>query len=360
MKITEIMLSAGWGGAERLFVELCAGLAAAGHELQVICRPSFARGAVLQGQEGITFVTIPARGKWDLLSLWQMKRKIALFRPDIIHAHLVRGTWMAGHIGRSLRIPTVTTTHNQIKAKNFNKIDYFTTITRSLGAYLQQQGIDPGRIRTIPNFSLFAPVVAPAPRREGQLPVFISLGRFVAKKGYRTLIEAFAQVVAQNGPARLLIAGSGPQAEMLQSLANALGLTGQVEFLGWVDDTEELFARGDIFVLPSLDEPFGIVLLEAMAQGKAIVTTRTGGPLDLLDDSLAFFVDPGDVDDLARGMAAALHDPQGCMERAQKSLDLYREKYTRDAVLPRFIDFFTTIVVGKEEKVASDPVVKRL
>lgn len=305
MKITEIMLSEGWGGAERLFVELCAGLAAAGHELQVICRPGFVRGEALQGVTGITYLTIPARGKWDLLSLLRMKRAIAAFAPQLIHAHLVRATWMSGHIGRRLQIPTVTTTHNQIKAKHFGKIDYFTTITRSLGSYLQQQGIAPERIRYIPNFSLFAPVPAPAPRREGP-PVFISLGRFVNKKGYRFLIEAFARLVAEIGPARLLLAGSGPHAAELKSLVNTLGLAEQVKFLGWVDDTEGLFAAGDIFVLPSLDEPFGIVLLEAMAKGKPIVTTRTGGPLDLLDEGLAYFVDPGDAVDLAQGMAVAM------------------------------------------------------
>ena len=343
MKITEIMLSEGWGGAERLFVELCTGLAAAGHEIQVVCRPGFVRGAALRGVTGITYITIPARGKWDLLSLLRMKRAIAAFAPQLIHAHLVRATWMTGHIGRRLEIPTVTTTHNQIKAKHFGKIDYFTTITRSLASYLQQQGIAAGRIRYIPNFSLFTPVPAPAPRRPGA-PVFISLGRFVGKKGYRYLIEAFARLVKEIGPARLLIAGSGPHEADLKSLVNDLGLADDVEFLGWVDDTEGLFAAGDIFVLPSLDEPFGIVLLEAMAKGKPIVTTRTGGPLDLLDESLAYFVDPGDADDLARGMAVAMRDPQGCSERAEKALDLYRTKYTRDAVLPEFVDFFTTIV----------------
>lgn len=349
MKITEIMLSEGWGGAERLFVELCTGLAAAGHELQVICRPGFVRGEALCGVTGITYISIPARGKWDLLSLLRMKRAIAAFAPQLIHAHLVRATWMAGHIGRRLQIPTVTTTHNQIKAKHFGKIDYFTTITRRLGSYLQQQGIAAERIRYIPNFSLFTPVPAPAPRRSGA-PVFISLGRFVNKKGYRYLIEAFARLVQEIGPARLLIAGSGPHEADLKSLVNDLGLADDVEFLGWVDDTEGLFAAGDIFVLPSLDEPFGIVLLEAMAKGKPIVTTRTGGPLDLLDASLAYFVAPGDADDLARGMVVAARDPRGCMERAQKSLELYRAKYTRDAVLPEFIDFFTTIVAsGKRQ-----------
>lgn len=345
MKITEIMLSEGWGGAERLFVELCAGLAADGHELQVVCRPGFVRGSELQKVRGITYITIPARGKWDLLSLYRMKRAIATFSPQLIHAHLVRATWMAGYIGNHLRIPTVTTTHNQIKAKHFSKIDYFTTITRSLGSYLQHEGVAAERIRYIPNFSLFAPVPAPPPRRE-EAPVFISLGRFVDKKGFRFLIEAFALVVAEIGAARLLIAGSGPLAGELKGLVSHLGLGKKVDFLGWIDNTECLFADGDIFVLPSLDEPFGIVLLEAMAKGRPIVTTRTGGPLDLLDESLAYFVDIGNSHDLARGMITAANDPHGCRERAQKSLDLFRAKYTRDAVLPDFVDFFASIVAS--------------
>jgi glycosyltransferase involved in cell wall biosynthesis len=87
-----------------------------------------------------------------------------------------------------------------------------------------------------------------------------------------------------------------------------------------------------------------------MAKGKPIVTTRTGGPLDLLDESLAYFVDPGDADDLARGMVVAARDPQGCRERAAKALDLYRTKYTRDAVLPEFVDFFTTIVAARKRQ----------
>lgn len=341
------MFSEGWGGAERLFVELCTGLAAEGHEIQVLCRPNFDRKTLIAGIPGITCVIIPARGKWDLISLYRMKQAIAAFRPQLIHAHLGRATWMAGQVGRYLQIPTVTTTHNRIKAKNIRKIDYFTTITRSLGDYLCSLGFPADRIRHIPNFSLFAAVPAPAPIAR-KAPVFFSLGRFVAKKGYRFLIEAFAQVVTVLGPeTRLMIAGSGPQETTLKRLVAERGLTAQVEFLGWIDNTASLFAEGDIFVLPSLDEPFGIVLLEAMAQGKVIVTTRTGGPLDLLDESLAYFVEPESASDLARGMLIAALDPEGSLNRATLCLDLFRSRYTRDQVLPAFVDFFAQIAESR-------------
>lgn len=356
MRITQVMLSEGWGGAERLFIELCIGLAKAGHELQVICRPDFTRGQELARIPGISYSTLPARGAWDLWSLWMMQRKIAAFHPEILHAHLIRATWMTGIIGKWLKIPTLATTHNQIKAKYFRKIDYFSTITRSLRHYLRQEGVEAERIRHIPNFSLFIPVDAPT-LIERQPPVFISLGRFVAKKGYAILVEAFALLVKEIGPARLLIAGSGAQEEILKRRVAELGLNGQVIFLGWVEDTETFFAQGDIFVLPSLNEPFGIVLLEAMAKGKAIVTTRTGGPLDLLDESQAYFVATGDVADLVRGMRTAANDPAGCFTRATQCLELYRSHYTLDAVLPAFVEFYEYIA-GRHLSPAALPVIK--
>src|SRR5680860_1486172 len=63
MKITQVMLSGGWGGAERLFVELCTGLARSGHEVQAICRSSFARGSLLFAIPGVALGTVPAREK---------------------------------------------------------------------------------------------------------------------------------------------------------------------------------------------------------------------------------------------------------------------------------------------------------
>ncbi|MDF1526202.1 MAG: glycosyltransferase family 4 protein [bacterium] len=342
MKITQVMLSEGWGGAERLFVELCTGLARYGHDIQAICRSSFTRGDMLTGIPGIALVNVPARGNWDLLSARQIENSIRSFSPEIIHSHLSRATWMAGRAGKKLNIPVVTTTHNRIKPKYFKNVDYFSTITEDLKRYLVGFGVDEDRVKTIPNFSRFTPVAAP-PAIVREPPVFISFGRFVQKKGYRYLIEAFARFSSEWASSKLLIGGSGPLEGTLTGLVMDLGLGDNVEFTGWVEDAEEFLQRGDIFVLPSLDEPFGIVVLEAMARGKPIVSTVTSGPAEILDDSTAYFARPGDSQDLYETMRTAAEDDTGRALKAQRALDLFKSNYTLEKILPVFMDYYSSL-----------------
>ena len=345
MKITQVMLSGGWGGAERLFVELCAGLARSGHEVQAICRSSFTRRSMLTGIPGIALVNVPARGNWDFVTARHIEKSIRSFSPEVIHSHLSRATWMAGRAGKKLNIPVVTTTHNRIKPKYFKNVDYFSTITEDLKRYLIGCGVSEDRVKTIPNFSLFIPVASP-PAIVREPPVFISFGRFVQKKGYRHLIEAFARFSSEKASSKLLIGGNGPLESTLAGLAMDLGLEDKVEFCGWVEDAEEFLQRGDIFVLPSLDEPFGIVVLEAMAKGKPIVSTVTSGPAEILDASTAYFARPGDSLDLYEGMRAATEDNVDRTLKAQRALDLFKSKYTLEKILPIFIDYYSSIASG--------------
>jgi glycosyltransferase involved in cell wall biosynthesis len=342
MKITQIMLSGGWGGAERLFVELCIALARSGHEVQAICRSSFTRGSMLAAIPGITLVNVPARGNWDFVSARHIEKSIRSFSPQVIHSHLSRATWMAGRAGKKNDIPVLTTTHNRIKPKYFRDVDYFSTITQELKRYLIDCGINEDRVRTIPNFSLFTPVVSPPPIVRDP-PVFISFGRFVQKKGYQHLIEAFALFSSERASSKLLIGGNGPLEDILKNLAIDLGLGDQVEFSGWVENVEEFLQRGDIFVLPSLDEPFGIVVLEAMARGKPIVSTTTSGPVEILDDSTAYFARPGDSQDLYEAMRTAADDDTARTLKAQHAIDLFTSKYTLEKILPVFIDYYLSI-----------------
>lgn len=343
MRITQIMLSNGWGGAERFFVELCLGLAAE-HQILVVCRSGFAHGSLLQGQHNIRYATLPALFNWDYWSVFKFKQMLKEFRPHIIHAHLARASWMAGIVGSKLNMPTVSTTHNRIKKKYINKIGYFTTITNNLKNYIESFGIGSDRIRKIPNFSLIEPTEIPSEKRHNPL-VFFSLGRFVSKKGFDVLLQAFKQYSKTNAPpAKLMIAGSGPLDQKLRHQAAELGIADLVEFSGWIDDVPAFCDKGDIFILPSRDEPFGIVLLESMSMGKPIIATSVSGPLDFLDDQTAFFVTPGDSEELSKAMQAAATSPEACHSKALEALRRFRAEYTREAVLPRFIDFYEEIL----------------
>jgi glycosyltransferase involved in cell wall biosynthesis len=343
------MLSDGWGGAERLFVELCSGLAEKGHEVLVVCKPGFAHGVSLKRQNNISYACIPAFCNWDYFSVLQLKKRIAECKPDLIHAHLSRASWMAGLAGKAVGVPVVSTTHNRIKQKYINNIDFFTTITDELSNYLAQLAIDARRIKKIPNFSLVPSVSTISPRGNGPL-VFIAIGRFVAKKGFDVLFRAFKEFLqASTVPARLRLAGDGPLMQQLRALASELDIEDVVEFTGWVDDIVSFYDSGDVFVLPSRDEPFGIVLIEAMARGKTIIATNVGGPRDFLSERTAFLIEADDVGGLSHAMQNAAAQPELCMSKSAEALGAYRANYTKDAVLPDFIAFYEQVV--KEGKI---------
>lgn len=349
MLIAQVMLSDGWGGAERLFVELCAELAEKGHHVLVVCKPGFAHGECLKLQNNISYACIPALCNWDYFSVLQLRKKIAEYKPDLIHAHLSRASWMAGLAGKAVGIPVVSTTHNRIKQKYINNVDFFTTISDELSNHLSQLAIDARRIKKIPNFSLVSPVNTIALRGNSPL-VFVAIGRFVAKKGFDVLLRAFKEYLqASTVPARLRLAGDGPLMQQLRALAFELDIENVVEFTGWVDDIVSFYDSGDVFVLPSRDEPFGIVLIEAMARGKTIIASNVGGPRDFLSERTAFLVEADDIDGLSRAMQNAASQPELCLRKSTAALDMYRSSYTKDAVLPSFIAFYELII--KEGKV---------
>lgn len=344
LRIAQVMFSNGWGGAERLFVELCSSLSQNGHDVLAVCKSGFHHEMLLGGHSTLDYIAIPARCNWDYLSVLKLQKILEKYKPDIVHAHLSRASWMAGILGKKLGVPVVSTTHNKIKYKYISRIDYFTTITSELKCYLEALGFNQNYIKKVPNFSLVPPVPLVITGNHEPL-VFLALGRFVHKKGFDVLLKAFKSYINTSPvPARLRLAGDGPLNKQLRDLAKKLEIDNLVDFTGWVDDIVSFYDSGDIFILPSRDEPFGLVLIEAMARGKAIIATNIGGPRDFLDQDTAFLVPTDDSNALSAAMQQAATEPTLCSSRATAALNLFLAHYTKDAVLPEFISFYEYIM----------------
>jgi glycosyltransferase involved in cell wall biosynthesis len=163
----------------------------------------------------------------------------------------------------------------------------------------------------------------------------LSYGRYVPKKGFDVLLRAFKTLLDSGVDAFLKIGGDGPQRDELMMLIQELGIADHVNLGGWIDDVSAALDRADLFVLPSRDEPFGIVMLEAMARGVPFVTTCTQGPKEVLTDETAFFAEIASVESLALAMAAVVENPLDARNRAERALKLYRTTYYEDAVMPR-------------------------
>jgi glycosyltransferase involved in cell wall biosynthesis len=125
----------------------------------------------------------------------------------------------------------------------------------------------------------------PYPRGEflgGDAPLIVAGGRLVQDKGFDILLQVCSKL---KSPFHLIISGIGPEEGTLKAMAVSLGLEHKVTFLGWRDDFQHLLATADIVAMPSRYEPFGLVLLEAMAQKSAVIVSDVSGPKSILAKS---------------------------------------------------------------------------
>lgn len=335
MRIAQIMLAKRFGGAERSFVDLCAELAARGHAVLAICEARAAALPLLRAIPGLAVASVSVWGAWDPFARRAIARALRAHGAEVVQCHLARAARLGGAAAHGLGLPTLAKTHNYVDLAYYRAIDRLVPTTRSQADYLLAQGVDAARVTRIPNFSRIAPR-APATASLAAPVRLLALGRLVAKKGFDVLLDALAALPPTAPPVALTLAGDGPERAALETRARALAPRVTVDFAGWVEDVAPLFAAADLFVLPSRDEPFGIVVLEAMASGVPIIATRTAGPLEVLDPATATLVDIGDVAALGDAIGGFLADPGPARHRAATAAARYRAHYAAEAVVPQY------------------------
>ena len=138
-------------------------------------------------------------------------------------------------------------------------------------------------------------------------------GRLSPEKGHEIFLRAGSQIIRDRDDIRLLIAGSselGPEGyrERLGELAEELGIKDKVVFTGFREDLPQVMAAMDIVVVPSSAEPFGRVIIEAMASGKPVIAANSGGAPELISEESGLIVEPRDLKGLKEAMSCLLQD----------------------------------------------------
>ena len=171
-------------------------------------------------------------------------------------------------------------------------------------------------------------------------PVILSVARQYRRKNTSTLIRAMARVLEEAPDARLRVVGEGPELDRLEQLARSLGLADSVAFLGalhGVDAVRDEMARARVFCLPSRQEGFGIVFLEAMAAGLPIVAARCAAvPETAPHGEVALLVDPDDAQELASALVQVLSDADLSARLARGGNDRW-PRYDWSAIAERFL-----------------------
>lgn len=239
-------------------------------------------------------------------------------QPDVIHAHNVfYGGYLATQISQRYAIPTVLTEHasNHIRGRiflpgqkrilrqSFKQLDAVLTVSETLRTVLLQHHANIDVVDNIVNTDNFTYIDPPS----SSLFVFSSVGSLRDIKNFPLLIRAFAQAFRGQTQFQLRIAGDGPDRSRLETLIQAQGMASQIQLTGRLehDAVRDLFQQSHVVVSSSLIETFGVTLIEAMACGRPVIATRSGGPEGFINvDGVknGLLVANNDVDALASGL----------------------------------------------------------
>jgi glycosyltransferase involved in cell wall biosynthesis len=174
------------------------------------------------------------------------------------------------------------------------------------------------------------------------------VGWLIPIKGVTFLISAMAEAVQQYSNSLLVLVGKGDEEgeeeAKLREQVKKLGLTDKVIFLGWRADVDEIMGCFDLFVLPSLNEGMGRVLVEAMAVGLPIVASDVGGIPDLVKDgNNGFLVPPSDADALKHAILDLLKDEAKRKRMGEVGKEMCRS-YSTEAMVEQINGLYTKLI----------------
>ncbi len=333
------------GGLGVHVTELAAGLARRGHEVHVITR----RGPGQGDYELIDSVhyhrTDHALSENFVESMDLMCKAMAhrfhevtsmIGHFDIVHAH----DWLCAnamsYIKDGYGTRTVLTMHSteygrdgnvfydgmaawvrDTEAAGCHRADVVIAVSGFLADELQRiYQVYHSKIHVVPNgvsYRQFDGFIEPGPVKQrygvGVMdPLICAFGRMTVQKGMDMLVEAVPLILTSYPEAKFVISGDGPMKDIVMQRANEIGIGPATRFLNAIprQDYIDLMRACDILALPSRNEPFGIVALEAWAAGKPVVATTAGGPREYIwHDVNGFLVDPS-PEGLAHGIGSLL------------------------------------------------------
>jgi glycogen(starch) synthase len=363
------------GGLAPAVAGLSGALVRAGHEVCVLSlhEPTVDDDAVIDGVRVLRartdlpwlpaddFVVQMASANHHLV---QLIASLDGWTPDIVHAHDWLVAWAGDTLKALYRVPLVATIHATEKGRNhgfvpagqpaaINAIEWWLTYQArqviACSQFMVNEVLDafappPDKVHMVPNgvdAHAWAPPDPPPPRGDDG-PLVVSWGRVQYEKGFQTLLEATARVRWDIPGLHVVIAGRGSHLDALRQQAEHLGLQGTVTFSGFVPDDElrDLLHRCSCAVIPSLYEPFGMVALEALAAGAAVIASTAGGLGEVLRDTgAAALFEPGDVDALADTMRHVLTDPAMSAALRADAPPLIA-RYTWDAIAARTVPVY--------------------
>lgn len=341
MRIANIMLGKKLGGIERASIDYVIGQRHIGNDAYMVSDPDAAINAELKAT-ALPYYCFSNMGPWDPFAPSKLKSLLKRNPVEAVIAHGSRAITFAARVKESAKIIAVS--HNYRFCPALSEADAIFAVTRDMVTKLIDYGISEERIIEMPNMiTLDHGFIR---RTWESRPIIGALGRFEKKKGFDMFIEALNILKNRNVPFQAILAGSGDEEVSLKQQAARHDLENHISFPGWVNDPRGFLKTVDVFCLPSRHEPFGIVLLEAMAAKLPIVATDSEGPKEIIRHQESGVIVPrNNPEAMADALQAVLENEYTAREMARSAYDAVKTRYSMEYVSQR-IDLVLREVCG--------------
>lgn len=361
MTIAFLNTMSGFYGGEACLVELATGLVARGHRVMCVTRPG-AELADRAAAAGLETVRMPLVDWFEPRGVLLLRRLLVARGVEILHTHVPRDYYLAAVATAGLGVRNVGTRHQlrpigaaPLKRPFLRRFSALIAVSAAVRRGLEGARLLPDdRLVTVPNGVPFPP---PAPRtglrrRAGvapDAPVVGCVGRLCPTKGLEVLLAAAVRLRTQWPDLRVIVVGgeSGDPdyGERLRRRAADLGLAAAVSFLGYVPEAGRYCGEFDVQAVPSWAEAFGLVTLEAMARGRPVVATGTGGSAEIVRSGReGYLVAPGDAAALADRLGRLLRSPDLRRGMGERGRERVRRSFSSDRMVDATLEVYERVL----------------
>jgi glycosyltransferase involved in cell wall biosynthesis len=339
-----------WRGGQNQVLITAMGLRALGHRTMIVAH---SEGVLKErAAEGLDVMELTPRSEMDLGAAWRLSRLLKQLKPDIVHAHDPHAVAMSA-LALSMstqptKPPLVASRRvdfhirgNTLSRWKYRQVDCFICASDAIRNMLVNdgiprertvtvhEGIDVERVRAAPAAKLHEELWLPH-----EAPIVGNVAALVPHKGQRYLIDAAALAVRQVPDARFVIAGDGELRLQLEKQIKEHRLEKHVFLAGFRPDVLSLHKAFDIFVLSSTTEGLGTSLLDAMACGKPIAATNTGGIPEVVEHGgTGLLVPPRDAEKLAEAIVVLLKDAAKRARFGAAAFNRVKERFSAERMV---------------------------
>jgi glycosyltransferase involved in cell wall biosynthesis len=373
MRILLLTDSNVFAGTERHILDLAAALTAAGAKAAVAA-PSPSPLADRCRENGIEFHIIQKGGNYDRAAAKTIARLFSEDKIDVVHAHNGRTALIATLARRSAGCGAVVFTQHFLDPAHIDRpgigglvsrvahkwLDNRISQTIAISAAVRDKMVarnpkTAGRITVVHN-GISDPIGKTPPARElvrnrlavaDNIPLIVCAARLEEEKGIPLLIDAMAQITRDFPAAQLLIAGQGSQQAATESHIARLGLQNKIRLLGFRPDVLEIISAADVFVLPARAEPFGLVILEAMAVGRAVVAANSAGPREIVEHERSGLLVPhSSATDIAAAITRLLGSAELRQSIGQAARQRFLDRFTADRMAQNTLSVYQSAMAS--------------